>query len=112
MTWDIPSLSDATSTSTTATLANTTSPGGMYINVTTDGTLGTVKVSSTNASTGVTTFGQQLVYMADSSLEAKFWAKEVTLGGVQVWSLTWNEANEDQDDAVVVNIKTSAPAST
>lgn len=112
MTWDIPSLSDAASTSTTATLANTTSPGGMYINVTTDGTLGTVKVSSTNASTGVTTFGQQLIYMSDSSLEAKFWAKQVALGGAQVWSLTWNEANEDQDDAVVVNIKTSAPAST
>ncbi|KAF3764263.1 hypothetical protein M406DRAFT_351651 [Cryphonectria parasitica EP155] len=109
VTWDIPALTSATTTTTTATLSNGTSPGGLHLNITVSG-LGSVSVL-TNATTGITTYGKQLVYIDDSSFEAKFWARSVQVDGSSAWSLTWNEENSLEGGATPVNIKTDGPAS-
>lgn len=113
VTWDIPSMSSASTTSATATLSNGTSPGVLYTGVN-DTALSNVAVvdsaSVDGTTTGYTLYGKQLVYYDGSALEAKFWAKQVVDGADSVWQLLWNNQNQDQTLLTPVAIKITAPA--
>lgn len=110
ITWDIPAITEATTTSTVATLANGTSPGGLWIDISND-MFDQVLVQS-DSTLGFATFGMQLVYYNGSSIQSEFWAKEVFQSdGTTVWSIHWNSNNEYRSGAVPVVLKTTAGGS-
>lgn len=78
--------------------------GGLYDNVL------VASNSSADANittTGLTVYGQQLIYYNGSSIQALFWAKPKD----NFWVLTWNTDNEYLEDTTPVTLKTIAPAS-
>lgn len=68
--------------------------------------------SANGTTTGITTYGQQLIYYDGSSLQAEFWARpgDSLADGTSVWTLLWNSDNESRTGATPVTIKTVAPA--
>ncbi|KAJ4397340.1 hypothetical protein N0V93_001565 [Gnomoniopsis smithogilvyi] len=107
ITWDIPSITKATTTSTVGTLTNGTEVGGIWIDAS-DDLFDAVLVQS-NSTLGFAIYGRQLVYYDGTSVESEFWAKEVyQADGTTVWALHWNSNNEDRTGAVPVVLKTVA----
>ncbi|KAJ4419061.1 hypothetical protein N0V82_005184 [Gnomoniopsis sp. IMI 355080] len=106
--WDIPSISESTTTTCTALMGNGTSPGGLHLNITETG-VAPVSISS-NATSGITLYGTQLVYLSDSVFESKFWAQETQLDGEDVYMLTWNSQNALEDGLTPLSMKTISPS--
>lgn len=107
ITWDIPSITSATTTNTVGTLINGTEVGGIYID-TADNIFDFVLAQS-NSTMGFSMYGKQLVYYDGSSVQSEFWAKEVFQSdGTTVWALHWNSNNEYRTGAVPVVLKTTA----
>lgn len=107
-------MSSASTTETSATLSNGTSPGVLSTSVT-DTVLSDVSVVKTSAisngtTTGYTLYGKQLIYYDGSSLQSKFWVKQVETGTDSVWQLLWNNQNEDDTQLTPVSIKVTAPS--
>lgn len=110
ITWDIPTLTEASSTATTGTVSNGTSVGGIWID-TSDDIFDEVLVLG-NATLGFAMYGKQLVYYNGTSIQSEFWAKEIaTTNGETVWALHWNANNEFRSGAVPVGLKTTASSS-
>lgn len=112
VTWTIPALSSASTTSTSAKLSNGTSPGVLSAGVT-DEAMSDVSVDQigNGTTTGYTLYGKQLIYYDGTSLQSKFWAKQVVTGNDSVWQLLWNNKNEDDSELTPVAIKITAPVS-
>lgn len=106
--WDIPSISESTTTTCTATMGNGTSPGGLHLNITDTG-VAPVSVSS-NATSGITLYGTQLVYLTGSEFESKFWAQETQVDGEDAYMLTWNAQNAIEAGMTPLSMKTISPS--
>lgn len=86
----------------------------MCVNVNDSGLSDVSLIKSGTATNGSTTgyalYGKQLVYYDGSSLQSKFWAKQLVTGTDSVWQLFWNSENELDTSLVPVSIKTTAPS--
>ncbi|KAJ4392299.1 hypothetical protein N0V93_005924 [Gnomoniopsis smithogilvyi] len=109
ITWDIPSITEASTTTCTASMGNGTSPGGMHLNTTESG-LTPVSIAP-NATSGITLYGTLLVYLSDSDFESKFWAQGAQINGEDAYMVTWNEENASENGMTSLSIKTAAPSS-
>lgn len=69
--------------------------------------VGFVTANQTAPTGAVTTsfelYGSQVVYIADDSFEAQFWAK--TTNASDVWEIRWNADGVAEDDSVPVTLK-------
>lgn len=103
---------------TSGTLLNGTSVGDMYIDSSDDifdfvVLRGSASNGTISGTSGMTTYGKQLVYNNGSSILSEFWAQPIanTDGTNTVWALHWNSNNEYRHGAVPVVLKTIAPSS-
>lgn len=112
-------MTDSTTQTTNGTLADGTSVGQLYVD-TADNLFNKVVVvdpslnrsSVAGGSTGLTTYGKQLVYYNGTSIQSEFWAQQIeSTNGSKVWALHWNSNNEFRSGAIPVVLKTLAPAS-
>lgn len=101
-------MSKASTTTTTATMLNGTSAGGLHLATGNSG-VSAVSVDS-NATAGVTIYGQQLVWISGSSVEAKFWAQSTEVGGAAAYQVTWNAQNALETGLTPLVVKIAAPA--
>lgn len=108
VTWDIPLITAASTTGTTATMRNGTSAGGLYLNATSSSV--TAVTIASDSTVGITVYGKQLVYYSESNIEAKFWVKQVEINGSSAYMLTWNPGNTLEADITPVNVKIDGPA--
>lgn len=79
------------------------------MHLTTDSGVAAVSISATGT-TGLTAFGQQLVYISGSAFQSKFWAKQVEYDGEAAYMVTWNEENALEDGIIPLTLKTLGPA--
>lgn len=111
-------MTDDTTSTTTASMANGATYGDLYID-TADDTFNRVLLvggsgsnSSVSGTTGMTTFGKQLVYDNGASLLSEFWGQKIAMtNDVPVFAIHWNSNNEYRSGAVPVVLKTLGPSS-